>query len=127
MKSAFPGDPSGDFEVALIDKIFSVSGMQDADTSRVNAYLDGIMMLKADQFVEPGTYPQYDSLVRTRPINRIEVNDIAHRTFALNLYVPLRGEALILGLSRDRQMVLFDREKLFRVIKKRPWFKPRAQ
>jgi hypothetical protein len=123
LTSDFPTDRAAGFRIAMINKVFTIEGVTDADTARVNTYLDDISLLRADQILSPGTSRSYDSLLKTTPVNRIEVIDIAGRRFVLNLYAPLHGESIVLGLARDRDMVTFDREKIFRMVKKRAWFR----
>jgi hypothetical protein len=117
-------DPSAGFVISRPDRSLTVTveGMNEPDTSRVNTYLDDVQQLSADQIISKGTQ-RYDSLAQTKPVNTIEVHDIANRTYRLELFPALRGETVILGVAHEGDLVLFDRKKLFRVVKKRTFFK----
>ncbi len=120
---AYPSDPPAGFEISRPDMSLTVTvaRMNEPDTSRVNAYLDDMLQLAADQIISRGT-PRYDSLAQTKPVNTIEIRDIANRTYRLELFPSLPGETLVLGKAYEGDLVLFDRKKLFRVMKKRSYF-----
>ena len=117
-------DPSAGFVISRPDRSLTVTveGMNEPDTSRVNTYLDDVQQLSANQIISKGTH-RYDSLAQTKPVNTIEVHDIANRTYRLELFPALRGETVILGVAHEGDLVLFGRKKLFRVVKKRTFFK----
>ena len=124
LTAAFPSDPSAGFAISRPDMSLTVTiaGMNEPDTSRVNAYLDDVLQLAADQIISRGVQ-RYDSLAQTKPANTIEVMDIANRTYRLELFPSLPGETVVLGKAHEGDLVLFDRKKLFRVVKKRSYFK----
>jgi hypothetical protein len=124
LTTSFPSATPEGFVIRRPDMSLTVTvvGMNEPDTSRVNAYLDDLLQLTADQIISRGTSKRYDSLAQTPPVNTIEVSDIANRTYRLELFSPLPGETLILGTAHDGDLVLFDRKKLFRVVKKRTYF-----
>ena len=57
-----PTDPSQNFEVSFKDKFFGVTGIDVADTTKLNDYLDAVSLLSADQFLTRGNSTLYDSL-----------------------------------------------------------------
>jgi hypothetical protein len=124
LAAAFPSDPSAGFAISRPDMSLTVTiaGMEEPDTSRVNAYLDDVLQLAADQIISRGI-PRYDSLAQTRPASTIDVRDIANRTHPLEVFPALPGETLVLGKAHEGDLVLFDRRKIFRVMKKRAYFR----
>ena len=124
MTVAFPSDPSAGFVISRPDMSLTVkvTGMNEPDTARVNTYLDDVLQLSADQIISPGMQ-RYDSLAKTRPVITIEISDIANRTYRLELFPTLPGETIMLGKAHEGDLVLFDRKKVFRVVKKRTFFK----
>jgi hypothetical protein len=135
----FPAEAQAGFVIRRPDASLTVTivGMNEPDTSRVNAFLDDVLQLTADRIIPKGTSKRYDSLAQTPPVTAIEVSDIANRTYRLELFPPLppttrdassvqAGEALILGTAHEGDLVLFDRKKLFRVVKKRRYFERKS-
>jgi hypothetical protein len=118
----FPAEPSADFEFVRNGSVFNVVGVEQADTTRANAFLDDIIKLAADQVVVPGTSRTYDSLVKTKPVCSMVILDIANRTLSLDLFAPVRGDNKVVGRAFGGETVLFDRKKTFPVLKKRSYF-----
>jgi hypothetical protein len=124
LTAASPSDPSAGFVISRPDMSLTVTvaGMNEPDTSRVNTYLDDVLQLSADQIISNGMR-RYDSLAQTTPVNTIEISDIANRTYRLELFPALPGETVVLGVAHEGDLVLFDRKEVFRVVKKRTYFK----
>jgi len=127
LTASFPSDPSAGFAISRPDKSLTVTmtGLNEPDTARVNTYLDNVLQLSADQIISGGT-KRYDSLAQTIPVTTLAISDIANRTYRLELFASLPGETFVLGKAHDGDLLLFDRKKLFRVMRKRSYFKPIA-
>lgn len=125
LSTSFPSDPASDFVITRPDKSLTVAlaGIAEPDTARVNAFLDDVLQLTADQIVAPGSSKKYDSLANTVPVNRMEIRDIANRTYRLSLFPPMSGDPMVLGTAFENERVLLDRKKVARVVRKRAYFK----
>jgi hypothetical protein len=119
----YPGDPSSDFVFRREGTEFTVLGIDRADTTRANAFLDDILRLSADQILLPGTSKKYDSVAATRPLVSYTVSDIAGRTITLKLFPALARDPLEAGRAFGGETVLFDRRKTFPILKKRSYFR----
>ncbi len=123
LQAAFPSGPESDFTISRQNRLLTILGMEKADTARIMTYVDDVSLLAADQIISPGSSKSYDSLAQTTPALSIEIRDIANRAYRLTLFTPTKGEAMILGKGLEDDLVLFDRKKIFRVIKKKAYFK----
>ncbi len=125
LSATFYSDRNADFGIARKDAFYTIVGMENADTAKVNTYLDDLSLLRADQILSPGFSKRYDSLSKTIPVSSFEITDIANRTYRLSLFQLIKGESLILGRAHENDLVLFNREKFFRAFRKRAYFKQR--
>jgi hypothetical protein len=121
-----PGDPSQNFEVSFKDQFFGITGIDAGDTTKLNDYLDAVSLLNADQFLKPGVSPLYDSLVKTRPAFRIEIKDIADKTYSLDIFTPLKNDPSVLGKIEENQPVIFNPNNILPIARKRNYFIQKA-
>ena len=117
-----PGDASQNFEVSFKDQFFGIAGIDAVDTTKLNDYLDAVSLLNADQFLKPGVSTLYDSVVKTKPAFRIEVKDIADKTYSLDLFVPLKNDPNVLGKMDGSQPVIFNPNNILPIARKRNYF-----
>ena len=117
-----PGDPTQNFEVSFNDKFFGITGMEKVDTTKLNDYLDAVSFLKADEFLKSGFSAPYDSLLKAKPSFRIEVRDIADKTYALDLFAPLKNDPNVAGRLDENQLVLFNRNNILPIARKKNYF-----
>lgn len=124
---SFARDKTGDFVIEKEANEIRLKGEPQADTSRIFSYLDDVSLLVADQIFPPGFSARYDSLAATPPIASMEIRDIADRVYSLRLFQPLRDESSVLGVMQQEDRVLFERKKLFPIVKKRTYFRSSPQ
>ncbi|MBK5278106.1 MAG: hypothetical protein JJE09_04500 [Bacteroidia bacterium] len=115
-------DPIQNFEVSFKDNYFGIVGLVSIDTTKLNDYLDAVSLLSADQFINHGLSSVYDSLLKTQPGFRIEVSDISDKTYSLDLFEPVKNDPNVLGKLDDRQPVLFKRNDIPLIAKKKAFF-----
>jgi hypothetical protein len=116
-------EPSQGFTIVMKQNLLVVDGIPEADTTKLNDYVDAVSLLAGDQFISPGYSPRYDSLGKTQPSFKIEINDIAGRTYFLELYPPLKNDQNILGKLGDSEFILINREKIIPLARKKDYFK----
>lgn len=120
---SFSADPKEDFEVVSIRKsFFDIAGM-DTDTTRLNNFLDDVSLLTGDGIILPTSFPKYDSLLTSSPTMKIVINDIANRSYQLELFRVIPDDPNVLGRVNDKDVMIFDRKKIFRVAKNKTYFK----
>ncbi len=115
-------DPSQSFSVSFKDQFFGISGIAEVDTTKLNDYLDAVSLLSAEQFIKPGFSSEYDSLLKTDAYFRIEVSDISEKTYSLDLFTPLKNDPNVVGRLDGNQAVLFSRNDIQPIARKRGFF-----
>lgn len=103
------------------DNFFSVEGME-ADTAKVNTYLDDVSLLIGEGFYTRGQRARIDSLLAGPTSFEVTVTDIGDRAFRLEVFPPLRNEADVYGRVNGEIMV-FPRTEMARIAKKKSWFR----
>ncbi len=122
----FSADSKEDFEVSQRERIFDIAGI-DTDTTRLNNFLDDVSLLTGDQIILPNVFPRYDSLIKSPPAMKIQISDIANRSYQLELFQGIPGDPNVVGRVNDKDVMIFDRKKMFRVAKNRTYFRKRAE
>jgi hypothetical protein len=124
---SFSADSKEDFEVvSQRNSFFDIAGM-DTDTTRLNNFLDDVSLLTGDGIIPPTSFPKYDSLLTSSPTMKIVINDIANRSYQLELFRVIPDDPNVLGRVNDKDVMIFDRKKIFRVAKNRTYFKKRRE
>ncbi len=123
---SFSSDAKENFEVNQRDRFFDVAGME-ADTTKLNNFLDDVSLLTGDQIILPKIFPKYDSLLKSPPTVKILINDIANRNYQLELFQGIQGDPNVVGRVNDNDVMIFDRKKIFRIAKNRTYFKKRTE
>ena len=103
--------------------VLTLDGIPEPDTTKLLDYVDAISLLVGDQFIAPGYSAAYDSLSKTQPSFKIDIHDIAGRTYSLEVYPPLKNDQNILGKLEDEELILIKREKIIPLARKRDYFK----
>ncbi len=122
LNTVIPNDPSQNFEASFKDQFFGITNMAAVDTTKLNDYLDAVSLLSADQFIRPGFSALYDSLVNTSPSLRVEIKDIADKVYSLALYPRLRNDPFVLGKTGENDLLLFNRNSILPIARKRNYF-----
>lgn len=117
-----PGDPTQNFEVSFKDQFFGVTGIVEVDTTKLNDYLDAVSLLSTEQFIKPGFSVLYDSLLKTNASFRIEVRDIADKTYSLDVFAPVKNDPNLLGRLDEEHAVIFNRNNILPIARKRDFF-----
>ncbi|HEY8938510.1 MAG TPA: DUF4340 domain-containing protein [Cyclobacteriaceae bacterium] len=118
----FPTQPKQNFRAAYFNNFFGVEGLAESDTIKLNAFMDGMMRLAADNFVKEGQSPRYDSLAKTTPAMIIEVKDIADRKYPLIIFNPIRKDPYVLGLLGNKEAVLFQHDQIAPLVRGKDYF-----
>lgn len=116
LNATFPDRPTDNFEVYLEDRVAHIRGMNQADTTRLNTFLDAVSMLTVDQFIStPAGEPQ-------TPLMTILVTDIGRRSYELSLFPGGPGDGPYEGLFQRRDRCTFSPRRLEEVIRRRGYF-----
>ncbi len=120
LTATFPSKPTENFKATIVDRVISIEGVSTADTSRLNAFMDGVSLIGADHFVAPNLQPVYDSLLPASPFMIIEVRDVADRMYQLLIYPPFKNE--VVGELGDKTIAIFSPKTIVPIIKQRNYF-----
>lgn len=120
LDAGFPGSPDQGFTVSMQGDQFGIEGLQEADTMKLNNFLDAVSLLTVDEYLsEPALT---DSLLRQTPQMTIRVTDIGNRTFDLHVYGEGPGSARW-GLIQNSQPALFNARKINFLSRPKSFFK----
>ena len=114
----FPDKSSENFKVSASKNFFGIEGME-ADTAKLNTFLDEISLLTVNRFVGPGNFS--DSLVRTKAFMVATVTDIANRSYELKLFKS--GGKDVPGLLSGNQAAIFSAQKIQPIIRPKSFFR----
>lgn len=117
---SFVASPIDNFEVVM-DKLPMIKGIAQADTAKLNSFLDNISLLTVDQYLTRQQATAYDSARFTGLGFEIAVADISGKTYALKLY-PEIGKPLVFGVVNDSYPAIFDSRKILPLMKNKGWF-----
>ena len=119
LEAQFPKNPSQNFTVSMDRNFFGIAGSPQADTAKLNTFLDDVSLLTTEAYI---TEPELiDSLKDETAIMQITVTDIGNRTYELKLFDPGAG-AEVIGLLQNSQAVLFDKRKIGRLLRPKSFF-----
>ena len=119
LEARFPNNPAQNFAVSMDRDFFGISGLPEADTARLNTFLDEVSLLTVDAYIdEPGLT---DSLKKETPVMEITVSDIGNRTHELQLF-DQGSRKDVLGLLHGSEAVLFDERKIRRLLRPKSFF-----
>jgi hypothetical protein len=122
LTATFPASPRDNFSISFKDNYFGLDGNPEADTTKLNDYLDAVSLIRAARFVEKGERKYVDSLVKTAPQYHLEVSDIANRTYRLNVYGLDEDETFVVATFSNGQALLLRREDASRIAHPRGYF-----
>jgi len=122
LDASFPANEKENFSISFQNSFFGLEGIPQADTTRLNDYLDAVSLVQAVRYLPLGESAVYDSVLTTSPYYSIEVTDIANRIYSIDIFNPLERDPAVLGKLHDGQAVLIGREDLIRLDRKRSHF-----
>lgn len=118
LQASFPAEPESDFRVVRENNVVSIDGLPEADTTRLNDFLDAVSLLVADEFRENAP----ESINASQPIMRIVVKDIANREYSLEL-LPRNGSTEpYYGMVDGDSPALFDARLIEDILRPRSYF-----
>jgi len=115
----YPQNPQSSFSIIFRNNQYQVPEVAKADTSVLYNFMDNISYIVADQYIDKGQYPQFDSLANTQPLAVLFVKEIGEK-FAkqVQFYPPLPQKRMLLG-KFDNQLILFDFNRIRSVLIRR--------
>jgi hypothetical protein len=122
LRASYMREPTQDFEIELKGAYFGIKNMQKVDTAKLNSYLDAVSLLFATRYVPAGK-PVADSLAKAQPAARIDIRDIADRTYSIELFTPRKNDNEVYGKTADGEIVAFSKNAVAEIVRRRDYFK----
>lgn len=119
LEVSFPDDPAADFSVVRQGNAAVIPGLAEADTTRLNDFMDDISLLTANEFVEADP----DSIRSLEDLMRVRVKDVAGRSYLLELYSRDGNTSPVFGIVDSTAVGVFDRSKIEPIVRKKSWFR----
>jgi hypothetical protein len=120
LSASFAASPVDNFEVVM-DKFPEIKDIAQADTAKLNEFLDNISLLTVDQYLTKDEARAYDSALFTSVGFDITVTDISGKTYELKLY-PEIGKPRVFGVVQKLYPAVFDSRKILPLMKSKGWF-----
>lgn len=102
----FPKNEKQNFKASFQNKIFSVENIAQTDTTKLAAFMDALIQLRADRILTAGQSHQYDSLLSTKPLEEVTIQDIASRSYQLKVFPAQKRGAVLIGVRNDEILEL---------------------
>lgn len=115
---SFAASPADDFDVTM-DKLPVIEGVQ-ADTAKLNSFLDNVSLLTADQYLTKSQAVAYDSARFVPPVE-ISVSDLSGKVYSLRLYAE-PGKQVVFGMVQGEYPAVFNSRKVLPLMKSKGWF-----
>lgn len=120
--ASYTGDPAQNFQLEFDRDRVVMRNEDAADTAKLNGYLDAVSLLFARRFIDAGD-SHADSVVKTGPLAKLEIRDIADRAYVLELFRPTSRSQEVIGRLGDGQRVALDKADVAELVRKRDYFK----
>lgn len=118
---SFSASPADDFEVSMGKEYFEVKGIVQADTAKLNDFLDAVSLLTVDQYLLKEQAAAYDTALQASQGFSIVVKDISGKTYDLKLYAE-PGKPKVFGMVQGSFPAIFDARKIIPLMKNKGWF-----
>lgn len=123
LAASYPKEPKQGFEIGMKEGSFGIRDLDAVDTARLNTYLDQVSLLFATRYIDKGN-KRIDSLVSAPPAARIQINDIANRSFTLDLFAPGKTDREVYGRLGDGQIVSLEKNQVAEIVRRKDYFRP---
>lgn len=102
----FPKNEKQNFKASFQNKVFSVENIAQTDTTKLAAFMDAIIQLRAEKILTAEQSHTYDSLLTTSTLEEITVQDVANRNFSLKIFPFQKGKSFVLAIRNEEVVEL---------------------
>ena len=106
-----------DLRLAFDDRSFQVENVPVVDSTFLSGYVGQFQYFQLNDYLTPGKYPAYDSLVHTPPMAILTLEDIdtaMDRT--LSVYQKLPGQQFYLLTNATGDMMVIDQSRMEKIL-----------
>lgn len=104
------------------DNTYRIEQLQEADTAQMYAFMEAVSFLQVYDYIQPGEYPEYDSLQSLGPQASITVSDVSTNRKKLDFYRRIPNDRYVLGVIDSAEAALFNYTQVKKVLKLRKDF-----
>jgi hypothetical protein len=122
LEVTIPSDPSANFHVSFRDGYFGIDEITQVDTTRLNDYLDAVSLLDVHEYLSLQQIELHKRMIEAGPAFKIEVKDVASRSYELEIFAPSKESTFIVGRIDKKDMVVFNQADINRIARKKPYF-----
>jgi len=109
-------NPKGDFEVELNRNIAVIKDIAEADTAKLNTFMDDLSLLTVEKYLAG---PISDSVSQTAPLATFTIEDIANRKYGLEIF---ENRNQLLGRINNSQWAILDERRTMAVMRPKEFF-----
>jgi hypothetical protein len=120
LEASFPKHPDRDFLVEMGREYFEVKGIVQADTAKLNDFLDAISLTTVDEYLPQSGIANLDSIQDQSFINLL-VSDITGKSYSLSL-IDIPDKTNYLASVQGNYPAYINRNKATRILKEKKWF-----
>ncbi|MBS1506638.1 MAG: DUF4340 domain-containing protein [Bacteroidetes bacterium] len=114
------GDSRQSFKGSFNRKMFSIEGIA-TDTTKLDQFMDALLQLRAETILDSIQSKKYDSLTKQKPLMSIVLQDIANRSYPLQVFPMIKGSDFVIGKVND-ETILVNPFALQKIYRKRDYF-----
>jgi hypothetical protein len=109
------GDARQNFKASFNRKVFSIEGIA-TDTTKLDQFMDTLLQLRAETILDSVQRVKYDSVIQQKPIMSVVIQDIANRSYPLQVFPMTKGTEYAVGKVNDETILLnpFALQKIYR-------------
>lgn len=106
-----------DLKIQFEDQFLAVKGVSTLDTAALINYLQPLEFFQLNDYLNPGAFPRYDSLMNEEPIAQLLLKDInQENNRALKVYPKIDGERFYLLTNQVKEMMVVDEGRIQRLL-----------
>lgn len=109
------GNAGQNFKASFNRKMFSIEGIV-TDTTKLDQFMDALLQLRAETILDSIQSKKYDSLTKMKPMMSVVIQDIANRTYPLQVFPMIKGTDYSIGKVKDETIFLnpFALQKIYK-------------
>ena len=112
-----------DFQIQFKEDFFEIDGISKIDTATMMNYLNQFQYFQANERISPGRIPGMDSLVNTKPLAMLTLDDIKFEdSISLTLFPRKEQDGFHLAQDSNGEMIAIDNIRAQRILIKKSDF-----
>lgn len=115
---------SEELDIRFANDFFEVKGVTALDSNAVVGYLNQFEYFQVNEWVSPGRFARYDSLVNTAPLATLQMQLISRKEpYKLRIFRALPGEGIHLVALEAGEMLVVDQRRVGSMLARREEFR----